>query len=276
MGEETGSGGRGGSVTVGDGGGRAEEGGWSTGTGEQEDGALCGGSPGSLSAVWYSGTVGQIWRGDACWPRSWVTLPRATAGLPDPLAPPTGDERGAPGLSGGEHVVLGGNGELGPRLRPEGGPAHLPANLRLQTLDLGAHEWAGSASPVRAPAPGAAAAPQPPGCQLICSAVPGAPQPPYPGRGRRCSPIPTGRGGARCSIKQSSYPAASFLGLGGPSLPGALQREMTGPDGSGRGEAVRSSIAKCPEAQDRLYAEVRGGSCGKQRERVCRDDIGVG
>lgn len=96
------------------------------------------------------------------------------ASLTWPVLPPlpAGDNWGALGLSCGGHVVPGGNGELGPRLPEQRGPAHLPAGVLLPALGLGPHHWAGPASPIPGPAPGTAAAPQPPHCPLTLSAHP--------------------------------------------------------------------------------------------------------
>lgn len=61
-------------------------------------------------------------------------------------------------------MVPGGNGELGPRLQEEQGPAHLPTHLLLPVV--GTPQWADAASPIQGPAPGTPAAPQPPRCPL--------------------------------------------------------------------------------------------------------------
>lgn len=140
--------------------------------------------------------------------------------------PPAGDHWGALGLSCGGHVVPGGNGELGPGLQEQRGPAHLRAGLRLPFLGLGPHQWAGPASPVPGPAPGTAAAPQPPRRRLTLSAHPWDASPAQPlltpvSRMLQVQPFQPCEAGQRLGARLNvSLPhAASFLGLGGLLAP---------------------------------------------------------
>lgn len=199
-------------------------------------------------------------------------LPQASPGLPDPFYSlfPAGSIWGAFGVLHGEHVVPGGNGQLGRRLQEQPGPAHLSVHLLLPTLDLEPSQRAapGHAGPIQGPAPGTTTATQLP-CfsltpcapSLVCLPSPRTPCPCAQDAAGAAVTDLQGRAETRCSIKHFYF---LCLLLPGPWRPLSLWACSRGTQVNQRGwagEFWAVYTEKCKVPRICLHPKVQGGSC---------------